>query len=153
MSHPTYKPPLAFCPKAKVVKEGVYSQDTTVHVASYYGDNYILTIANCINAIVMPTNLVQRLWCFDPHGLLCNAGEGRPRTVAVRKGEEDVLWFNVQVHQGHGVDVLQTLQNRTIDIATLSPLLTDHITRELEHHHNIFFPLKVKITSTFMNKK
>ena len=75
---------------------------------------------SCINVIITPTNFVQRLGCFDPHGLLCNAGEGRPRTVAVREGEEDVLWLNVQVHQCHGVDVLQTLQSRTTDIATLS---------------------------------
>ena len=117
-------------------------------IALYYGDNYILTVADCINAIITPTNLVQRLWCIDPHGLLCNAGEGGPRTVAVREGEEDVFWFNVQVHQGHGVDVLQTLQNRTTDIATLFPLLTDHITRELEDHDNIF-SLKVKVMSTY----
>ena len=105
-------------------------------------------LTDCINAIITPTNLVQRLWCIDPHGLLCNAGERGPRTVAVREGEEDVFWFNVQVHQGHGVDVLQTLQNRTTDIATLFPLLTDRITSELKDHRNIF-SLKVKVMSTY----
>ena len=89
-------------------------------IGLYYGDTYILTVARCINVITTPTDLVEKLWSFDPHRLFCNAGERGPRTVAVREEEEDVLWLNVQVHQGHGVDILQTLQSRTTDIATLS---------------------------------
>lgn len=88
--------------------------------ALYYGDAYIFTVARCINVIITPTNLVEKVWSFDPHRFFCNAGERGPRTVAVREGEENVLWFNVQVHQGRGVDVLQTLQSKTTHIATLS---------------------------------